>query len=511
MKSIGKGIVTWSYLQYRNNAKKEYNQFWTSMIRELIQNSNDANSTLIAFHLDTRNNILTVRDDGCGMDLDIIQNKLLVIGGSQKADGSVGGLGKAKELLFFSQPNWLITTNQHIIKGNGGEYEIFENSQPIYGTEINLYQPSSEMGDNEWSTVISSVHAVSARCQLKAKITLATLNNPIPVELSCSKPRGEKVRTLPEFGHLYFSETLPDGTTPESSYMSVTVNGCWMFNKYIGDYKGHAVFDIDSKLVNPVETFTANRDSLKAEFARKIDHLAEELIIDKKSAIQKKEPTTTLIRGTGEIEVGPSEREVRDMLDKLGGNEGLERFLASIPKDDVLLQSRISSFFSNTDLSRELDQKVNEFVHIMNYEPDFIIKEDPDRDLWEHSRIQKFLKSVRASTVIRVWTETLKQVMLDNQIVCRFRAGFIFSNDRAERCQDVFFQGESYLINPIFVPQTGIQNKVEFMNYMRTTAIHEITHKSQRYHDENWVLEYHRLEANTWPNHRIYATIGKLR
>lgn len=509
MKSLGKGVVTWSYHQYRSNAHKEYSNVWRALFREFIQNSNDAGAKIISFNIDSKKRIIGVYDDGCGMNLDTIQNKLLVIGGSAKADGSVGGLGKAKELLFFSHPHWTVVTNHHTIKGQGGEYEIFENSNHFEGTLIELIQPEEEtLG---WNQIYQSLKLVAGRCQIKPEIYVR-FDDIEQEKLVTESPRGRKVREIPEMGNLYYTKTIDGVEIHGNDYLRVTINGCWMFEKYIGPHAGFAVFDIDSRRMNPIDGLTANRDSLKHDYAKIIDQLAEELIIDKVSATQKREPTITVLERNGQVDTGVSDKELMDMLNRIENNRFNERPDTERIFVDPLSVERATAFLKeqNTSDEHELCSAIEDYLYIVGYEPDFILREDPDNDDLGSLQIRRFLKTKKATTIAKVWTETVKQVMLDNLIRVRFTAGFIFDNNQALRSEESG-RGECYYINPLKVPQTGVQNKVEFMHYMRTTAVHEITHKFVRYHDESFMAKYHALEEKTWPNHRIYANIGKIR
>lgn len=504
MKSLGTGIVTWSYEQYRSNAEKEYDEFWQALFRELIQNSNDSGAGLINIQVCKENNTIICKDNGCGMGLDTIQNKLLVIGGSQKGSRAVGGLGKAKELLYFSQPTWEIQTLGHVIKGNGGEYEIFENTNTLSGTIVTLHQPEgSPMG-----SAYEAAEYVMERCQVKPKLQL---NQHI---IGSRHHRGPVVRDLPEIGRLHYKKTS-NLKKIKSYHMDVSVNGCWMFSKWMGEYNGHAVLDIDSSRLSPMEGLTANRDNLKSVYARQLDALIQEIAIDKKSALQKREPTKTLLQGSGSIDVLPTDLEIDDMFDifSQATKDEAEIDDAFITPDVELTVERVEMMFKlakreGSDWTqREL---IERYAHIVNYEPDFVILEDPDRDEWAHSRIKNFLPTQKSATIAKVWTETVKQVLLDNGIKTRFTAGFIFDKE-SEAMYSKDDGMEIYYVNPLMVPPTGIQNKVQFMNWMRTTAVHEVTHRTNRYHDEEFMAKYHDLETKTWDSHRIYARIGKLR
>ncbi|MCX7164779.1 MAG: ATP-binding protein [Rhodocyclales bacterium] len=130
---------------YFEKARSEYADWRWAVIREFIQNSYDAQATQIDFRL-TGNAAgrveLQVDDDGVGMDQDTLLNVLLCMGGSKKPDGSIGGFGYAKAILFFAHHSYSIRTGSLRIDGSGGEYRLTVKPANIIGTQIMV-----ELGD----------------------------------------------------------------------------------------------------------------------------------------------------------------------------------------------------------------------------------------------------------------------------------------------------------------------------------------------------------------------------
>lgn len=130
---------------YFQKAKSEYSDWRWAVIREFIQNSYDAQATNIEFRLmaNAAGRIeLRVDDDGIGMDEDTLLNVLLCMGGTRKLDGSIGGKGWAKAILFFAHHSYSIRTGNLRIDGSGGEYRMTVESASITGTQITV-----ELGD----------------------------------------------------------------------------------------------------------------------------------------------------------------------------------------------------------------------------------------------------------------------------------------------------------------------------------------------------------------------------
>ncbi len=130
---------------YFQKARSEYSDWRWAVIREFIQNSYDAQATTIDFRLmaNAAGRIeLHVDDDGIGMDEDTLLNVLLCMGGSRKLEGSIGGKGWAKAILFFAHHSYTIRTGNLRVDGSGGEYRLAEEPTSIAGTRIMV-----ELGD----------------------------------------------------------------------------------------------------------------------------------------------------------------------------------------------------------------------------------------------------------------------------------------------------------------------------------------------------------------------------
>src|SRR3990172_1902824 len=105
--------------------KKLYNNpLIVILVRELLQNSHDAQSTKIDLDVSYQEDnedfnkstvTLTCTDNGTGMSEDTLLNTFLSIGASKKIGITTGGFGIAKVSIFASL-SWQVVTWQ------GGEY-----------------------------------------------------------------------------------------------------------------------------------------------------------------------------------------------------------------------------------------------------------------------------------------------------------------------------------------------------------------------------------------------------
>src|SRR3989304_5831934 len=104
--------------EFFTTALRDYQDWREKWWREAVQNAVDAPATVVTCSVDEVNTetgpaiMVSVEDNGGGMDEDVLINKFLVLGGTTKATtaGSTGGFGKAKELLVLPWLRWSIHT-----------------------------------------------------------------------------------------------------------------------------------------------------------------------------------------------------------------------------------------------------------------------------------------------------------------------------------------------------------------------------------------------------------------
>ena len=93
--------------------------------REAIQNSFDAGASRLEFVCGDKDTLAI--DDGLGMTEEVLLNKLMVPGMSEKPSWAVGGFGEAKKLLTFPWDHFIIVT-----KAMGGETLVINGSGEVW-------------------------------------------------------------------------------------------------------------------------------------------------------------------------------------------------------------------------------------------------------------------------------------------------------------------------------------------------------------------------------------------
>lgn len=257
--------------------KKSYSNWKLAMIREFFQNSIDGRAENILFKLEVDENnknicIVTFNDDGTGMSEDILINKLFSLGGTTKeaVEGSVGGFGAAKIILFFAHLDYEIRTLDNLIQGRGGDYNITKLSDEdfVKGTEIKVSITCSEFEDNFGLDYAAEQIISEMKEEYFRFINNSILNNVVVTTnlennsyYSYKAKVYENKKTV-KFGNIEVIFDLMEEGKHSSGYSNceVLVNGVYMFSTDI--FSGSPYVDKISYNITGDSTriLTTNRD-----------------------------------------------------------------------------------------------------------------------------------------------------------------------------------------------------------------------------------------------------------
>lgn len=254
-------------------ATKEYNCWKTALIREFIQNSVDAEARTIT--ITCKDGCLEIGDDGHGMSEDTILQSLLTLGGTKKRGPSVGGLGKAKEILYFSWPDWSIRTLYWQVKGKGGSYQLSKTKTKYNGTKSRIYL--GETFPNPRDFIIAYLNF----CHLPE--TRITFNKePIPSGVMARKV--DPITSIEGLGTLYENAGK---TQPQ---VIVQAHGLYMFSTF-GPVDRSYVFEITHQ---SYDCLTANRNGFKGKWQDQFSKMMVHVAIDSHSAKLRREQVLTV-------------------------------------------------------------------------------------------------------------------------------------------------------------------------------------------------------------------------
>lgn len=488
------GVVRIPTGYFLKMAKADYQNYRSALAREFYQNSIDAGATRIDVTVNNDERSVVVADNGCGMTREVILEKLLVLGGTHKATGSVGAFGKAKELLFFSWASYEIKTGNLRVEGSGAEYEISEVPGVTQGT-IAKITFDEETFLSKWDF---HFRVVASKMLTQVRIFINGDEAPNP-----------KMRGQSKISNAWL--TVYQNKAHESDYASVRVDGIWMFDEYVGSGKGTLSFEIARSAME--EALTSNRDGLKFSHRQELDKITADLIVNPKSGMDRQKTITyEHIEGTGQVRL---EAATAPMVAK--ALECFDSEMALGQKQSILLQALEADGFQSDDLAsmrlQEMSDitELNSQLQLIGYKPNFVLKYQGAA-----GPAHSFMETNKAHVLANLWTEVVKQVLLDNVVYESFTAGFTFyKKDEAERWKrgDVI----SYLVNPLNLlhvhglDNAPLSNRTMLLKDLRSRACHEIAHHFVEGHGEDFTNTFHVVEAKTWKSETLYRRIQTLK
>jgi len=485
---------------FRAMAVQDYSNYRTALAREFLQNSSDARSSKINFDLNSSTRMLTVTDDGLGMDRDTIFNKLLVLGGSHKLSGSVGGFGKAKELLFFSWDKYTIRTRDLLVEGSGAHFTILEDQDYVAGTTATIWFPENE--DLFWLeyNIKAQLSTNQTNCKVffNGEEVQPLRKGRLAKELEYTS-RVNGVETTQPFAHIYLNKSQEDAR------VYVRLRGITMFTKELwATRKGQIIIEMQGE---SVDLFTSNRDGLKYEAQRKLDEVITELHSNCNSALRPKAIKVERYQGSGLIEVqSPEIKKQLNIVNKLVQQTTAHVNTASTP--DELLEitqtsNRIKYFLQNQQQKiqqiaanksvEEAKQEVVKALKAFNYQPDFIVKhtdklaKNLDPATWSKSNLKLAI----------IWETVLKQILFNSGKELKFAIGWTVDNH--EVFSEIYKLEDgtlSFLINPTS-EHLSTRNFNFLVQEVTDMAFREVARMDHKSYNESFFETYQTLRRQS--------------
>lgn len=511
--------------EFFSAAKDDYSNWREKWWREALQNSVDAKASNIVCevrHLDEQGAIIppnlvndaryppksvvvTVDDDGVGMDEEILLGKFLVLGGSGKKGtaGSLGGFGKAKELLLLPWMRWMIETQDLRVEGHGIQYDLTR--VPVRrGTRLTV-----EMAPDD-STSAPAAIAFIKKCFLPG-VRFLVNDEVVKADLKI----GDLVRELVG-ANVYFDKKK----RLSESMMLIRVGGMYMHQRWISEgIEGTIIVELTGR---SIDLLTANRDSIRNyALSRELDQYVNELAADTKSATRgRKNMVREKFKGEGKFKTEAKRLEA-DVLYAIGD---LEPKKGKLGKDQV---SQILEILGEVGLKalREEDaaaaageygsaegqvvfvppvdavavyaegsflgpRHVEVLAKQLAWEPDFyLINEDPEFRVSPKFRPDKMTPAIRK--LARFWAELCRFVLIQLNHGGEYGIGWIFDRNSIAAYQ---LDGrENWLLLNPFVDarldgEVYTLSNDEHINALYASAVHEATHMSDgiAHHNESF-------------------------
>jgi hypothetical protein len=451
--TIGPEFFTKSFHDYRD-------KFW-AFAREIMQNSLDCGSTAIDITVvevpDDDCTLVVVRNDGEPMTREILVGKLLSLGSSGKDfQNSVGGFGKAKEILYFAHRSYTIASGECRVSGSGAGYNLEEGSF-LHGTRSAVV----------WAGLVGD----RLRAQFRRFIELCdrrdcefTLDGePVKPKIPrfhCERPLVHEGNVWAHLGVFRFEENL----------LLVRIGGIPMFVER-SDYKRTLVLELQGK---SGERLTANRDSLRYPHSTHLRDLITQMAVDRRSALKREEPVYTRFSG-------PKLHSPEEPMDN-----------AKRPIDDLVAEcvtaARATAPEAGGGIAVATRGRAEGSTSLLGYE--FILKNCVRRRVPREFDPEGLGFSDHAHWLARAWSGCLLELHDLQAVDHRFSVGFVFSEQVEAEFEKSPEYGPVYYLNPSVIGKTSIRRRWKRADRGQIVAIaaHEFVHGGMglSYHGEDF-------------------------
>jgi hypothetical protein len=431
-------------------AKNDYSDWRWAWVRELAQNSIDApKSSKISFEFafDGENTIATCLNNGSPMSKETLVNKFLSIGESGKGfEGTVGGFGKAKELIAFCHAGYQIRTGELLVRGAGASYDLTEDELFLHGTMTTVVMSGDLTG------------VLGRQVQLFASLAqwdgVITLNG---VELACNLRKGSPRREL-SLGKVYSNKSF-------ENLVVVRVKGMPMFTLHT-EFKGCVVVELEG---SSVECLTANRDGLVWGKRRELEDLLTELAVNKKSGLRA---------------LGASYQKFDGP--KLARQKSLDvrELVGAVPAEAQAFSS-VVAFNGNGGSGGEAREVVEvQRVRLSQLDTGFIVRNEMELKVPEYYLPDSEKFGTYARKLAKLWGRLLVELYELFDVDGVFSIGFVFSEEAEALHERSREHGRVYYVNPAeVVAQASSASKSLKKRFLLTErdrllsiAVHEFVH-----------------------------------
>lgn len=443
-------------------AKNDYNRWQWAIIREFCQNSIDCGSKTIRISItkDAGNVVMVVENDGDPMTEDIIRNKLLSLGASGKNfQGSVGGFGKAKEILYFIHRSYEIKTGEFVVTGSGAGYNI-DAGEYYSGTSSRIVIESLDPQDLV-DELKSNLRTFAGYTQWSGELYLND------ERLSTDLYKGSFRRDL-GFAKVYTNKSCQDRVI-------VRINGTPMFYDYI-DFNRCVIVELTG---TSADVLTSNRDGLSREYRNQLNAFLTDLAVNKSSALRK--------RGLVKYQLYGGKRITHTVVRPTDFNPKLDIICAleQVAKESFkgpTTRSQLLSAGSANDVRETIHRTFNSTIS-----EEFIVKNETDLTVPSYYLPNSPNFSDYSRKLAKIWGRLLLELHRLFEHEADFAIGFIFDDDQDNQIEAQFEvgpYGTVYYLNPAKVVKQSSSISKSFKkrfqlverNRLLMIALHEFLH-----------------------------------
>ena len=456
-------------------AKNDYASWFWGISREFFQNCIDCGSTRIVVecHDDGGMTRLSVTNDGEPMTEEVLVDKLLSLGSSGKNfDGTTGGFGKAKEILYFCHENYRIHSGGLLVEGSGASYDL-TSTDFLHGTQSELI-----MSGNYEYELLQAMRRFIEFSQWSG--TFVVNGEELKGDLRKGSPR----RDL-EFATVYSNKSY-------EYMMVVRINGIPMFVRNIG-LNRCVVVELKGR---SDEVLTSNRDGLIEPYNSELSNFVTELAVDKRSALKRRRPRYVEYRGTKMCH-----RRALDVVEVVGAAEGEVSLVVHPDREEVVTDGPLRAAACVTSEHAEA-------VPAASLGTNFILKNETDLKIPAYYDPGSGEFSEYSRKLVRIWGRAMIEMHRLFDVESEFSIGFIFDGDGDEDATEAEHEegdyGRVYFLNPcVVVEHVGTYSK-SFKKRFKLTerdrlimiALHEFIHGlGISWHDEQYANKLTDLAA----------------
>jgi hypothetical protein len=402
-------------------AKADYADWRWSWVREISQNSMDCGSSQIEVTIERKgqNTQVVVANDGQPMTEDILVNKLLTLGGSAK-DGGVGGFGKAKEVLMACHLHWVVRTGSLLAEGEGGEYELTFDLDPLHGTTTTVLMEGDEV-----DRLVDMFERFAALVQWKGLLTVNS--HVLTTDLRKGSPRREY-----DWGKVYTNQQ-------HSNLLVVRIGGQPMFTRNIR-FKGCVLVELTG---TSAQRLVASRDRLQYRYNDELDALLNELAVDTRSALKQQRAEYKMYQGE------KVKAEGKKPQTQPGLNVG------------ALVQAIVQLEENNQSQGGVESRAVSRESRPISIGPEFICKQCAGMETPSYY-LPGDQFSFYAKGLVKAWVMTLKRLYELHDLDGSFSVGFIFDEGCRAECEQSSEYGLVYYVSPAEIVRNQKSNSRSF-------------------------------------------------
>lgn len=466
---------------FRKERTSVYSQWHVAFWRELFQNSIDAGAKNISIKMDSEDDHVRVifKDDGCGMDLRILEDVYFKLGASTKDedDGAVGGFGRARILTCFSMENYEIITQDWRVYGRGPNFEIEEHGgETQKGCVLNILVDNTRL-----ATMLNS---------LKRYMEMSR-NTKVSCQLNGDNLPWGNVKKGKLVSYIRLDNSSPQipvyKTTDVQDKLLVWVNGSCMYDMSV-DFaqKGSSlIMDIPPEISRTV--MTASRDTLRSNWMVALNSALETYRREwmRPYSVNR----TARYKGSGprtfKSERGSStrlsEREFEpSFTENLLKEQARNMMVTGETEKDTISVSHLLP-----DLTMYIDMDRNDrYGDLEDWLPEnWKIRIVNDEIIWDNLTHKEHFDFLCAwATAVELAHITMDRASLD-QLDFEWVPGFVFNEKLEGLCIHDFYEPIDILINPLSI---AIRNTpIEHMAHrLVTVALHESAHVKVMNHNE---------------------------